>query len=539
MVKKRQIIDKNRQIQEILKCGKDPVYFMNQYVKIQHMTQGLINFKTFKYQDKCIDDFIKHKFNIVLKSRQLGLSTLSANYALWLALFHRDKNILIIATKLEVAMNFIRKMKTTIEYLPKWLILPEITSYNKQTIEFSTGSRITAVPTSDDAGRSEALSLLIVDEAAFVRKFDQLWMGLYPTLSTGGRAIIISTPNGVGDQYHTIYSGAKNNQNEFNPIKIMWYEHPDYDEEWFESQTKNMSKRQIAQELLCDFVASGDTYMSNDDINWVGECVKSPIEKLGSQRNIWIWEYPLSEHKYIVSADIARGDGKDYSAAHVIDVNGGKVVAEYQGKIPPDRFAELLYELGMKYNKALMCPENNSFGYATILKLKELKYPMLYHRKRRGVYIGGYIPSTDADVAGFTTSGRSRNMILTKFEEMIRNKELTIYSSRFYNELKTFVWKGSKPQAMKNKNDDLIISFSIGAWIYDVSSEYSKSSDVVNNALLSGMSFDKGEYSSEKFNLGDVGNNVLSKPSPIWGIGNNNSERIDKIKKSFENEMLR
>ena len=249
------ITNKQKQVKEIVRCGKDPVYFMKKYVKIQHPTRGLIPFETYPFQETCVGDFENNRFNVILKSRQLGLSTLSASYALWMGIFQRDKNILVIATKLNVAMNFIRKVKTMLRSLPKWLGLPEVIADNKQTIEFSHGSVIKAIPTSDDAGRSEALSLLIVDEAAFVKNFDTLWMGLYPTLSTGGRAIVLSTPNGVGGQYYKLYTDATQGENEFNPINLPWHVHPERGDEWFKKETRNMSKRQIAQELLCDFVA--------------------------------------------------------------------------------------------------------------------------------------------------------------------------------------------------------------------------------------------------------------------------------------------
>ena len=185
---------KKRQVEEIIKCGKDPIYFFNTYVKIQHPTRGLVPFDTFPFQDDCVQDFIDHKFNIILKSRQLGISTLSAAYAVWLSLFYKEQSILIIATKQKVAQNIIRKVKTILSNIPSWLYITKVVGNNKQEVEFSNGSIIKAVPTSDDAGRSEALSLLIIDEAAFIKNFDTLWTGLYSTLSTGGRAIILSTP---------------------------------------------------------------------------------------------------------------------------------------------------------------------------------------------------------------------------------------------------------------------------------------------------------------------------------------------------------
>jgi len=156
------VTNKQKQVKEIIRCGKDPVYFMQKYVKIQHPTRGLIPFETYPFQETCVADFENNRFNVILKSRQLGLSTLSASYALWMGIFQRDKNILVIATKLNVAMNFIRKVKTMLRSLPKWLVLPEVIADNKQTIEFSHGSVIKAIPTSDDAGRSEALSPWIV-----------------------------------------------------------------------------------------------------------------------------------------------------------------------------------------------------------------------------------------------------------------------------------------------------------------------------------------------------------------------------------------
>ena len=304
------ITNKQKQVKEIIRCGKDPVYFMQKYVKIQHPTRGLIPFETYPFQEDCVGDFENNRFNIILKSRQLGLSTLSASYALWMGIFQRDKNILVIATKLNVAMNFIRKVKTMLRSLPKWLVLPEVVADNKQTIEFSHGSVIKAIPTSDDAGRSEALSLLIVDEAAFVKNFDTLWMGLYPTLSTGGRAIVLSTPNGVGGQYYKLYTDATQGENEFNPINLPWSVHPEREEEWFQKETRNMSKRQIAQELLCDFVASGETFLNSDNLDWIREAIRDPLGREQEDRNLWIWiilpvtSSTLKQVKYLLNIGV-------------------------------------------------------------------------------------------------------------------------------------------------------------------------------------------------------------------------------------------
>ena len=476
--------NKKRQIQEIIKCGKDPIHFFNRYVKIQHPTRGMLTFDTYTFQDECVKHFNDNRFNIILKSRQLGLSTLTAAYAVWLAIFYKDKNILVIATKLSVAINFIKKVKVAIRSLPAWLMLPSLVSNNKQTIEFSNGSTVKAIPTSDDAGRSEALSLLIVDEAAFVRNFDELWTGLYPTLATGGRAVVLSTPNGVGGQYYDLYMKAITNENEFNAIKLPWHMHPDRDDEWFANESKNLSPKQIAQELMCDFAASGDTFLSSSDLEYIRMSVKNPLERWGPGNNVWVWKYALSEKKYIISADISRGDSADYSACHVIDTDASEIVAEYKGKIPPDQFAILLNEIGMRYNKAVLCPENNTYGYAVVMKLQELKYPNLYYKNERDRYSAMYSNESTVHKAGFTTSAKSRGQILTKLEEVIRNQQIKVYSSRLYEEMKTFVWKGSRAQAMKNKNDDLVIALAIGVWLYDTSAYYNKDSVDLNKAML-------------------------------------------------------
>ena len=501
------IVNKQRQVKEIVKCGKDPSHFFNKFVKIQHPTQGLIPFSTYPFQDDCVKDFNDHRFNIILKSRQLGISTLASAYAVWMAIFYKDKNILVIATKLSVAMNFIKKVKVALKNLPPWLVLPQVVSNNKQSVEFSNGSSIKAIPTSDDAGRSEALSLLIVDEAAFVRNFDELWMGLYPTISTGGRAIVLSTPNGVGGQYHDLYIKAETGENEFNPIKLPWHVHPEHDDAWFEKESKNFSPKQIAQEFLCDFAASGDTFLSAEELEYIRTSVKHPLEKWGPDMGVWVWSYALSEKKYIISADVARGDSGDYSAFHVIDVSNSEVVAEYKGKLPPDQFAMLLNEAGMRYNKALLCPENNTYGYAVIMKLSELGYPNLYFKKEKDRYASMYSGESNLHKIGFTTSGQTRNQILTKLEEVIRNKQIKIHSSRTYDELKTFIWHGSKAQAQKGKNDDLVISLAIGVWLYDTTPAYHRQTSDVNQAMLKAFSFNKkpnlpleNEYSKKNLN---------------------------------------
>jgi hypothetical protein len=450
-------------VAEILKCGKDPTYFMKKYCKIQHQLRGLIPFETYGFQDDCVKQFQQHRFNIVLKSRQLGLSTVSAAYVVWYAIFKKDKNILVIATKLNTAINYIKQVKSMLDGLPAWVLLTKFEP-TKQSIRFDNGSSITAVPTSPDAGRSEALALLIVDEAAFIRDFDEIWTSLYPTLSTGGSAIILSTPNGVGGQYYKLWTEAETGANDFNPIRLSWDVHPEHDQAWFDKETRNLTKRQIAQEFLCDFVSSGDTFLQPVDFEKLRATISQPISKEGHQNGVWVWKNPEMGRRYVISSDVARGDSSDFSTFHVIDYETCEVCAEFMGKIPPDRLADLLSHYGKRYNDALICPEQNTFGYFTCVKLRDEGYPRLYYSSSGG-NVFDYRPKDPEALPGFSTQAKTRNQILAKLEESIRNGRLKTYSQRLYDQLQAFIWNGAKAQASKDAHDDLIMSLAIGVWI--------------------------------------------------------------------------
>jgi Terminase large subunit, T4likevirus-type, N-terminal len=489
-------------VAEILKCGKDPSYFMKKYCKIQHQLRGLIPFDTYDFQDDCVSQFQQHRFNIVLKSRQLGLSTVSAAYVVWYAIFKKDKNILVIATKLNTAINFIKKVKTMLDGLPPWLLLTKFEP-TKQSIRFTNGSTITAVPTSPDAGRSEALALLIVDEAAFIRDFDEIWTSLYPTLSTGGSAIILSTPNGVGGQYYKLWMEAESGANDFNPIRLPWNVHPEHDQTWFDKETKNLPKRKVAQEFLCDFISSGDTFLQPSEFEKLREMIRPPMAKEGPQGGVWVWRHPEMGRKYIISSDVARGDSGDYSTFHVIDHETCEVVAEYMGKIPPDRLADLLSEYGRSYNNALICPEQNTFGYFTCVKLRDEGYPRLYYQNHTGD-VFEYRPTDPETIPGFSTQTKTRNQILTKLEEVVRNGRLKTYSQRLYDQLQAFIWNGSKAQAAKDAHDDLIMSLAIGAWLVAGDGGFSEQGMNMAMAMLKATSRGNRQIDSLPGGINDV-----------------------------------
>jgi len=473
----------------IVRCGKDPAYFCTNFAKISHPMRGLISFDLYDFQKSALGDFKDNRFSIILKARQLGISTTVAAYVCWLMLFHRDKNVLVVATKLGTATNLVKKIKAIHKHLPPWLKIAEISIDNRQSFELSNGSQVKASSTSADAGRSEALSLLVVDEAAFVEGMEELWAGLYPTLSTGGRCIALSTPNGVGNWFHKTYTEAEESKNAFHTIRLPWQVHPERDENWFKKETRNMSKREIAQELECNFNASGETVVHGDDLKRILFNAHEPRHKAGFDRNYWIWEEPQPDHQYLVVADVARGDGSDFSVAHVFDIQSMTQVAEYQGKITPDRFAPLLHSIATEYNDGLLVIENNSLGIGVLTRLQEFDYKNLYYSvKSTHEYVDQVTAEAIGGVAGFTMSMKTRPLVIAKFEEFIRNKLITINSMRLGNEIKTFVWHNGRPQAMRSYNDDLVIAACIGCWVRDTALTVNKREVEYKKALLSGIS---------------------------------------------------
>jgi len=939
MAKSKKLERKADQIAEIKKCGIDPIYFIKTYVKISHPTKGPIAFETYPFQEDCVRDFLNHKRIICNKSRQLGLSTVSAAYSLWLALFRRNKNIIILATRLDTAKLFLEKVKGMFESLPEWLVMPELLTLSVKEMKFSNKSIIKALPCTTNAARGEAISLLIVDEAAHIDEFDQVWMGLSPTLScvsgdtlvlteegfqkiedlhsgrqvgdyfemnipifgkdgmepishgyvspenetyiittkrgfqvettpihplyvlqkegvgkmiqaqdlhlgeslriqigmnkfgkqemspdmaymlggftaegwvnktktkngikhysinvensdpdfrnvflnskdtkpfvitkretriscnsvesvkkfidyginpnhrcfqkevpnsvlkgtreivtnylsglfdgdgcastrgiclnstshvlirqtqqllanlgfvtniidiiadqsqigvymlpqdktiqsvrnswqltiplsqtlkfitdigfriarkqacglaisktteqdsfkhytspkkcliqwfqeiitgtkktsnwyrsqgvrldkaldarsdrkitqqlmndfisvakstgynltetqeqvflentgnftwdeivsikksfnktydftvpkthtflqncilgsnTGGDVILISSPNGVGNQFYNIWQKATDNKegvegsNGFYGLFLPYHVHPEHDQKWFDEQCASLqgSPRAIAQELLASFEASGHSFLDSDTLNKIAGRIESPLARFGPNLDMVVWKYAVEGHKYILSADVARGDADDFSAFHVIDATQEEIVAEYRGRMQPDRFAEFMIEVALKYNEAFIVHEMNASGLTTSYKLKELKYKHLYYEKLftndlfkvfTQMEIGELIP-------GFTTSVKTRPIMLSKLEATLRNNRIKCKSERLVSEFRTFVVTNDKPQAQKNCHDDLVISLAIGVNFMEYVWNNTPKEENYAWAMLAGMS---------------------------------------------------
>ena len=467
--------------QEYLKCAHDPSHFMKKYCFIQHPQRGRIQFGLYPFQDKVLSLWKDNPYSMVLKSRQLGISTLASGYSLWLMTFHKDRNILALATTQATARNLISKIQFMWENLPSWLKVDAVEN-NKLSLRFSNGSKAQAKSSNADAARSEAVSLRVIDEAAFIDNIAETWASAQQTLATGGGAIVLSTPYGTGNWFHKMWVSAENKENDFVPIKLPWFVHPERDEEWRKRQDELLGDpRLAAQECDCDFSTSGDTVFHSEWLEFIRETtIQDPVERRGVDQNLWVWEAADYSRDYMIVADVARGDGKDFSGCHVIDVLTNTQVAEYKGQLPPKEFGYFLTGLATEYNNAMLVVENANIGWATLDAIRERGYKNLYHStKSDQMTAESYLRVFEGNsemVPGFTMSMRTRPLCINKLREFIGDRSVTIRSKRLLEEMKVFVWKNGRPEAQSGYNDDLVMPFSIGMFLRDTSLKFQQQS---------------------------------------------------------------
>lgn len=490
---------------EYQKCASDPAHFMKKYCKIQHPTKGKLPFHLFPFQENVLRDFRDYDRNIVLKSRQMGISTLCAGYAIWLMTFFSDKNILVIATKQETAKNLVTKVKTMHEGLPSWL-RKKHTESNKLSLRFENGSQIKAVSSATDSARSEGLSLLIIDEAAFIDSAEEIWTAAQQTLNTGGSAIVLSTPNGTGNFFHKTWVKSEEGLNEFHRITLKWDLHPERDQSWRDKQDAELGGKLAAQECDCSFISSGYTVVDGPTLEWYNQnMIKSPLEVRGFDQNMWIWEYPDYSKDYMVVADVSRGDGNDYSAFHVIDIDAVKQVAEYKGQLNTTDFGNMLVSVSTEYNNALLVIENANIGWAVIQTVLDRRYPNVYYSPKdqsvdmyQQLNRGVDLRDTSQMVAGFTNSTRTRPLVISKLDLYMRDRSPIIYSKRLLEELYVFIWNGSKAEAQQGYNDDLVMPFAIALWLRDSSLRMRQAGIELNRKALNAISTGAGIYGASQ-----------------------------------------
>lgn len=479
--------------QEYIKCATDPVHFFRKYCYINHPIKGRILFHLYPFQEDTLNTFRTNRFSIINKSRQLGISTLVAGYSLWLMLFQKDKTVLCIATKQETARGMVEKVQFMYENLPSWLKgNQKPISNNKLSFKLANNSQIIATSAASDAGRSYAVSLLLVDEAAFIEGIDRIYTSIKPTIATGGGIIALSSPNGVGNWFHKTFAEAEVGKNDFFPLKLRWNLHPDRDEAWEQRERANMSPREFAQEYDCDFLGSGNSVIEPDILSFYEETyIQDPVERRFMGGDFWIWQYPDYSKQYIVCADVARGDGSDYSAFHVIDATTCEQVAEYKSQVDTRTFANMLVSVATEYNNALLVPENANVGWDVVNTIIEKGYQKLYYSPRAygEMHMDKWLAKMESDqtIPGFTTSTKTRPLVISKMESYIREKVFIFRSKRLLEELRVFIWQNGKAQSQNGYNDDLVMALGIGLFTRDTAMKFYEQGMDLSRAMISNI----------------------------------------------------
>jgi hypothetical protein len=463
--------NKARQDEEYEKCVRSFPYFCHKYVKIFHPLDGLIPCILYKFQRNVIKQYEKKRFNILSKFRQGGLTTTAVLWSLWRCMFRTDQKILLVSKTDREAIDAGEISRRALENLPTWL-KPQMDAESKHEKVFKeSGSQLNFY--TPEAARGKSCTVIIVDEAAFIPDMETHWAAIFPVISTGGACIIISTVNGLGNWYEETYHAAEAKQNPFNVITIDYWEHPDYcDKKWAMEMRANLGERRWQQEILRNFLGSGETYIPAHIITDLMDqtryrmplrilmpkwCNRDDLEHGWEKGALWIWKEPYDGHEYIIGVDCAEGvseDG-DNSAFHVLDMETLEQVAEfYSNIITPNPFAQVLDQIGKFYNSALIVIESNGVGSAVVSALHlGLNYDNLYFGKTKSDHINLNKP-------GIKIGPANRNAYLEALQNRLIAGTLGINSIRFVHELKTFIYHRmhKRAEALKGRHDDTIMA---------------------------------------------------------------------------------
>ena len=463
------------QIIEFVQCQRDPVYFANKYVKIVSLDEGLVPFQPYRFQEKLINNFHENRFNICKMPRQTGKSTTVVSYLLHYAIFNDSVNIGILANKAATARELLGRLQTAYENLPKWM-QQGIMVWNKGSLELENGSKILAASTSASAVRGMSFNILFLDEFAFVPNHiaDSFFASVYPTITSGKntKVIVVSTPHGM-NHFYRMWTDAENGKNEYVPTDVHWSEVPGRDEEWKEQTIKNTSEQQFKIEFECEFLGSIDTLIAPSKLrSLVYEAPQT------SNAGLDVYQDPVKDHDYVITVDVARGVGEDYSAFVCVDITEfpHKVVAKYRNNdIKPMLFPNVIYEIAKSYNNAFILCEVNDVGdqVASLLHY-DLEYQnvlMCSMRGRAGQIVGQGFSGKKTQL-GVKMSKTVKKVGSLNLKTMIEENKLLFNDLDIISELTTFISKNNSFEAEDGCNDDLAMCLVIYAWL--VAQDYFK-----------------------------------------------------------------
>ena len=514
-------------ILEYVKCQKDTPYALRTYLQTYDNTVSkYVPLELFPDQVSLLEDYEKYNENIALKYRQAGVSTVTAAWSskkLVFAKKERPEKILIIANKLDTAVEMANKIRGFVGQWPKWTGIDFSPEKNSQRhYKLNNNCEVKAVATSADALRGYTPTILIFDEAAYIEADSDFWAACMASLSTGGKVIVISTPNGFDPIYYEIYDQALRSMNDFKISEMFWYRDPrytkdlhlikvddlihyflnkeDYKEvdiidwsvipfdnrnyielrklmdngykptsDWFEKMAKKLKfdKRKISQELECNFLGSGDNVFESKMMMGLKEnLIREPQAKMISNQ-LWIWKEPVQGHRYVMGVDVSRGDSEDFSTIQIIDFDEREQVLEFEGKLPPDTMAEIAYKWGNMYSAFIVIDITGGMGVSTARKLQEMGYKNLYVD---GIDVSNkwkYDPKAAEKIPGINFNNK-RVQIIASFEESLRYK-FKIYSNRLFNQMNTFVYINGRPDHQKGHHDDLIMAIAMATYVAESS----------------------------------------------------------------------
>ena len=455
------------QIQEVIKCSSDPEYFLEHYIKVISLDEGIIPFIPYPFQRELVDSFHNNRFTICKLPRQSGKSVTVTAYLIHQAIFRDNINIAILANKRETAFELMAKLQTSYENLPKWM-QQGILAWNKGSIELENGSRITASSTSSSAVRGFSYNIVMLDEFAFVptNVADDFFSSVYPTISSGKstKVIIVSTPNGM-NHFYKLWHDAERKKNSYNHIEAHWSEVPGRDEKWRQETIANTSEQQFQQEFECDFIGSAGTLINPAKLkNLVYE---DPLESSGG---LDIYEMPQKDHEYLMTVDVSRGMKLDYSAFLVFDITSypHKLVGKYRNnEIKPMLFPDIIVQVAKQFNNAwILCEVNDIGDQVASIIFYDMEYEnllMTSMRGRAGQVLGmGF--SGGKTQLGLKMAKAPKKLGCSNMKQMVESDKVIFKDFQIINELTTFVEKKSSFEAEDGCHDDLVMCLVMYAW---------------------------------------------------------------------------
>ena len=436
-------------VKEYARCMSDPVHFAENYCKVISLDKGLVPFKLYPYQKDMFEVFNEHRFNIVLACRQSGKSISACAYLLWFALFHSEKTVAVLANKGATAREMLSRITLMLENIP-FFLQPGTKALNKGSLEFSNNSRIIAAATSGSSIRGLSVNLLYLDEFAFVERAAEFYTSTYPVVSAGKdtKIIVTSTANGIGNTFYKIWEGATQGVNEFHPFRVDWWDVPGRDENWKVQTIANTSQLQFDQEFGNTFFGTGDTLINAETLMSFRAL---PHKEALEGGDLLVYEEPQKGHDYIMTVDVSKGRGQDYSTFNLIDISVhpfAQVAVYRNNTISPLLFPNLIYKYAKFYNDAYVVIEANDQG--------SLVCNGLYHDLE---YENMHVESAiKANALGIEVNRKVKRLGCSAIKDILENHKLKVVDENTILEISTFVAKGQSYEASEGNHDDLMMN---------------------------------------------------------------------------------